>query len=96
MKKLLIVMVILLSTSICQANVVHQFEDSIPMDKWAHMGAGYFFNDQLKRNTKLTPLERLATIAFLSFAKERWADAQFDKNDIAATLAGGLFYEVKF
>jgi len=85
------------SFQICSAqNVVHQIEDSMPMDKWAHMGVGYIINDQLKRYTRLTILERLAVIGGVAYAKEKWADSKFDRGDLGATVAGGLCYEVRF
>jgi hypothetical protein len=97
MKTFILCLLILMSVSVCSAkNVVHQIEDSMPMDKWAHMGAGYFANDQLKRHTNLTPLERILTITALAYAKEKWADNEFDSGDLKATIAGGLFYEIKF
>jgi len=95
-KTILILIMAILVTPICSANAVHKIEDALPMDKWAHLGAGYFINDQLHRHTKLTPLERTLTVFSIAYAKERWCDSKFDRNDIAATVAGTLTYEVEF
>ncbi|MBP2652641.1 MAG: hypothetical protein H6Q73_210 [Firmicutes bacterium] len=81
---------------ICYANTVHQIEDSMPLDKWAHLGAGYIISDQLHRYTKFTPLERTLAVFCVAYAKERWADSKFDRGDIAATVGGAALYEVNF
>jgi hypothetical protein len=97
MRIFILCLIITLSVSVCSAkNVVHKIEDSMPMDKWAHMGVGYIINDQLKRHTHLTTIERLLVVGGVAYAKEKWADGQFDSGDLAATVAGGLFYEIKF
>jgi hypothetical protein len=87
----------MLLTSVCSAkNTVHHVEDTFAMDKWAHMGLGYFMNDQLKRQTELTGFERLMAITAVAYAKERWADSTFDRGDMAATMFGGIMYEQNF
>jgi len=83
--------------AICSAkNVVHEVEDSFTMDKWVHFGAGYIINDQLKRQTDLTPLERFLVVSTLAYAKERLADSNIDRGDMNATILGGLCYEIEF
>ncbi|MDF2636516.1 MAG: hypothetical protein K0R78_3390 [Pelosinus sp.] len=58
-KTFVLCLLILMSASVCSAkNVVHQIEDSMPIDKWA--------------------------------------DEKFDSGDLAATVAGNLFYEFRF
>jgi len=97
MKKIIFaLMLVMLMTPICFANAVHEVEDAIPMDKWAHLGAGYFINDQLHRHTKMTPLERVLAVSCIAYAKERWADSRFDHGDLNATIAGALGYEIRF
>ncbi|MCC5468626.1 hypothetical protein [Pelosinus baikalensis] len=97
MKTVVLCLLITLSASVCNAkNVVHQIEDSMPVDKWAHLGLGYIINDQLKRHTHLTPLERVLVVSGVAYAKEKWADEKFDSGDLAVTVAGSLFCEIKF
>lgn len=100
MKKLIVsglLMLGVMSTSVCFAETgLHKIEDEIGIDKFAHFGAGYFIADQLKRNTKMTPLERWCTVAAIAYAKERLVDDTIDKRDIAATVLGGTMYEVHF
>ena len=97
MKTFILCLLITLSASVCSAqNVVHKIEDSIPMDKWAHMGVGYIINDQLKRHTHWTTFDRFLFVAGVAYAKEKWADKKFDSGDLAATVAGSLCYEIKF
>ena len=86
-----------ITPSVCSAETaLHKVESAVPADKWIHGFGGYFVNSELKRNTKLTTLERLAVVGAIAFAKEQWVDDSFDKNDILATMCGALVYEVKF
>jgi len=87
MKIIMLTLVLVLCMSTCFAMPA--------ADKVAHFGVGYIINDQLSRHTHLTFIERTLVVLGIAYAKER-TDAYIDKNDIAATLAGGLFYEVKF
>ena len=97
MRIFILCLLITLSVSVCSAeNVVHRIEDSMSMDKWAHVGVGYIINDQLKRHTHLTPLERILVVSGVAYAKEKWADEKFDSGDLATTVAGSLCYEIKF
>jgi len=89
-KKIIITILLLLAMPICCANPI---ENSLPMDKWSHIGAGYIINDQLHRHTHLTPLERTLTVFCIAYAKERWCDSNFDCGDIAATLVGAIVYQ---
>jgi hypothetical protein len=84
-------------TATCSANAIHDIQDSVDADKWEHFGMGYIIADQLHRHTKLTPLERnLAVLASCAYAKEKWVDKKNDSGDLAATVAGSLFCEIKF
>lgn len=99
-KRLLITAMVILTLSlpqVCFAETeLHKIEDEIGVDKFAHFGAGYFINDQLKRNTHLTAIERVAIVYGLAYAKERWVDPTFDHSDINATVLGAAVYEFKF
>lgn len=64
-------------------------------DKIEHFAAGYIITDQLKQHTHLTWLERQGVVLLIAYAKER-TDKYVDKNDIFATMLGGIFYSVKF
>lgn len=89
--------VLAITPSVCSAETpLHKVESAVPMDKWVHGFGGYFVNSELKRNTKLTTLERLAVVGAIAYAKEQWVDDTFDKNDIIATMVGALTYEIKF
>lgn len=100
MKFIVLTLILVLFTSVCMANPVvtasNNIETSMTIHEWAHFGVGYIANDQLKRHTKLTTLERVGVVAFLGYAKEKWIDQTFTKSEFLATAAGGLFYEIKF
>lgn len=78
------------------ANGLHDIQDNIGVDKFAHIGAGYIVQDQLQRNCGFSTLEALAAVALLAYAKEKYVDDDFSKSDIAATAIGGLIYQIKF
>lgn len=78
------------------ANDLHDIQDNIGVDKFAHIGAGYIIQDQLERNCGFSTLEALTTVALFAYAKEKWIDDDFSKADIGATAIGGLIYQIKF
>ena len=80
----------------CFANSLHDMQDSIGTDKFAHFGMGYVITDQLQRNVGMSTLEAIATTAFIAYAKEKWVDDTFTNEDITATVLGGLFYQIGF
>lgn len=82
--------------STASANSLHDIQDDIGVDKFAHVGAGYIVQDQLQRNCGFSTLEAMATVALLAYAKEKWIDDDFSKADIGATAIGGLMYQIKF
>lgn len=88
MKKLMIL--VLLLCSLCSTTYAMQ------TDKAAHFAVSYTLSDQLAKHTKMTRLERMATVLFIGYAKEQWVDSKFDRNDFAADMAGVLFYEWTF
>jgi len=82
--------------SICSANPLHDLQDDIGVDKFAHIGAGYIIQDQLERNCSFSTLEAFATVALIAYMKEKYIDDDFSKSDITATAIGGLIYQIKF
>ena len=78
------------------ANPIHDMQDSIGTDKFAHAGVGYIIADQLERNAGFSPLEAFATVFALAYVKEKYVDDTFDKGDIGATLTGPLIYQIDF
>ena len=85
-----------LSTATANANSLHDIQDDIGVDKFAHAGAGYIIQDQLQRNCDFSALEAFATVALIAYLKEKYVDDDFSESDIAATAIGGLIYQIKF
>ena len=98
MRRILIIMAICISCmcSVCSANPLHDLQDDIGVDKFAHVGAGYIIQDQLERNCGFSTLEAFATVALIAYLKEKYVDDDFSKSDIGATAIGGLLYQIKF
>lgn len=98
MRKILVIMAVTIACmcSICSANPLHDLQDDIGVDKFAHVGAGYIIQDQLERNCSFSTLEAFATVALVAYLKEKYVDDDFSKSDIAATAIGGLIYQIKF
>lgn len=95
--KLIMITLLLLSLSTtCFANSIHDIQDNIGTDKFAHAGVGYIITDQLERNTNFSKLEAFATVAALAYIKEQYVDDHFDSGDITATLSGYMLYQVSF
>ena len=89
------ILIISLCTS-CFANPIHDLQDSIPTDKALHFAAGYIISDQLQRNANCSAFEAFLITSGIAWAKEKWVDDHVDNNDAYATMAGGLFYQIKF
>lgn len=98
MRRILIIMAVCIACmcSICSANNLHDIQDNIGIDKFAHVGAGYIIQDQLQRNCDFSALEAFATVALIAYLKEKYVDDDFSESDIAATAIGGLIYQIKF
>lgn len=97
LKRILILTMLILSLcASCFANSLHDLQDSIGTDKFAHAGVGYIITDQLERNAHFSKLEAFATVAALAYIKERYVDDHFDSGDITATLSGYMLYQVSF
>lgn len=94
--KLFVVLLLATQFSYCLANPLHDIQDKIGTDKFAHFGMGYVITDQLQRNVGMSTLEAIATTAFIAYAKEKWVDDEFTGEDITATVLGGLFYQIDF
>ena len=90
-KKTLLIVLLLISLSVpCFANSLHDLQDCIPTDKALHFMAGYVIQDQLQRDANCSAFE-----AFLITSAIAWSKEKFN-NDAYATMAGGLFYQIKF
>nr|UVY13745.1 MAG: hypothetical protein [Bacteriophage sp.] len=98
MCKLLLVLccALFLSTANASANGLHDIQDSIPTDKALHFMAGYVIQDQLQRNVGCSAFEAFLITSGIAWAKEKFVDDHVDNNDAYATMAGGLFYQIKF
>jgi len=73
----------------CFANSIHDIQDNIGTDKFAHFGVGYVISNELQ-HAGMSKLEAVATVTFLAYAKEKWVDDTFSKSDIGATVLGGV------
>lgn len=90
MRKIITLTILLISLcTSCFANGLHDVQDNIGTDKFAHFGMGYVISNELQR-AGMSKLEAVATVAFIAYAKERWIDDTFNKNDIGATVLGGM------
>lgn len=97
MKKIIIMLIMLIALSnVCLAGSLHDIQDNIGTDKFAHAGVGYIITDQLERNANFSKLEAFATVAALAYIKERYVDDHYDSGDITATLSGYMLYQVSF
>lgn len=89
-KKIIILTLLSVSLSVpCFANSIHDIQDSIGTDKFAHFGMGYVVSNELQY-AGMSKFEAMATVAFLAYAKEKWVDDEFSKSDITATVLGGV------
>lgn len=98
MRKLLLALccAFFLSTATASANSLHDIQDNIQTDKALHFAAGYIISDQLQRNANCSVLEAFLITSAVAWSKEKWIDNNIDNNDAYATMAGSLFYQVKF
>lgn len=95
--KVFILTLLLIYLSVpCFANNLHDIQDSIPTDKALHFMAGYVIQDQLQRNAHCSAFEAFLITSGIAWAKEKWVDDHVDNADAYATMAGGLFYQIKF
>lgn len=96
--KTIIITLLLVFTMVtsCFANGLHDIQDSIPTDKALHFMAGYVIQDQLQRNVGCSVFEAFLITSGIAWAKEKWVDDHVDNNDAYATMAGSLFYQIKF
>lgn len=82
--------------SVCSANSLHGIQDNIPTDKALHFAAGYIISDQLQRNAGCSAFEAFLITSAIAWSKEKFVDDHVDNADAYATMAGGLFYQIKF
>lgn len=90
-----LILIVFICTS-CFASSLHDIQDSIPTDKSLHFMAGYVIQDQLQRNANCSAFEAFLITSGIAWAKEKFVDDHVDNNDAYATMAGGLFYQIKF
>lgn len=98
MRKLLLALccAFFLSTATASANSLHDIQDNIQTDKALHFAAGYIISDQLQRNTGCSAFEAFLITSAIAWGKEKLVDDHVDNNDAYATMAGSLFYQIKF
>lgn len=97
LKRIIISTILLISLcTSCFANGLHDIQDSIPTDKALHFMAGYVIQDQLQRNANCSAFEAFFITTAIAWSKEKWVDDHVDNADAYATMAGGLFYQIKF
>ena len=85
-----------LSTATASANSLHDIQDNIQTDKALHFAAGYIISDQLQRNADCSAFEAFLITSAIAWGKEKLVDDHVDNNDAYATMAGSLFYQIKF
>lgn len=86
---IIFLLIFLINISSCFANRLHDIQDSIGTDKFAHFGMGYVVSNELQ-HAGMSKIEAVATVAFIAYAKEKWIDDTFSKSDIGATVLGGV------
>lgn len=96
MKKFLLLMAFLSITSTCQAGTLHDLQDNIGEDKFAHAGVSYIVCDQLHRNAGFNDFWAAFTTLALGYAKEKLIDKDYDGGDMMANGIGVLMYQIKF
>lgn len=82
--------------SVCFANPIHDIQDNIQTDKALHFAAGYIISDQLQRNAGCSAFEAFLITSAIAWGKEKYIDDNVDNNDAYATMAGSIFYQIKF
>lgn len=80
----------------CLAGGLHNIQDDVGVDRFAHAGISYIVCDQLKRNAGFNDFWAAITTLALGAAKEKWVDNEWDSGDFAADCAGVLMYQIKF
>lgn len=97
MKKIIMLTFLLISLcTSCFANSLHDIQDSIPTDKALHFATGYIISDQLQRNVGCSAFEAFLITSAIAWSKEKFVDDHVDNADALSTMAGGLFYQIKF
>lgn len=98
MRKLLLALccAFFLSTATVNANPIHDMQDDIQTDKALHFAAGYIISDQLQRNADCSAFEAFLITSAIAWGKEKLVDDHVDNNDAYATMAGSIFYQIKF
>ena len=89
-------LLVFMMVSSCFANGLHDIQDNIPTDKALHFMAGYVIQDQLQRNANCSAFEAFLITSAIAWSKEKFVDDHVANADAYATMAGGLFYQIKF
>lgn len=97
MKKIigLLLMTVLIFPCTCFASGLHDMQDNIGTDKFAHAACSYVICDQLQR-AGMNKFWATTTTLAIGAAKEGLVDDHWDGHDFAADCAGVLMWNVKF
>ena len=93
---LLILCCVTCTSSTCFAGGIHDIQDNIGVDRFAHAGISYIICDQLKRNAGFNDFWAAVTTLALGAAKEKWIDNEWNGGDFAADCMGVAMYQIKF
>ena len=85
----------LIVPGICAASGLHDLQDRIGTDHFAHAACSYVICDQLQ-HAGMNRFWAGATTIAIGAAKERWVDDHWDGRDFAADCAGVLVWQAKF
>gem|GEM_PF-558303 len=93
---LLIFCCVICASSTCMAGDLHDIQDNVGVDRFAHAGISYIICDQLKRNCGMNDFWAAFTTLCIGAAKEKWIDNEWDGGDFAADCMGVAMYQIKF
>ena len=96
MKKLILTLLFILTTSTCHASTWHDIQSEIGEDKFAHAGISYIICDQLHRNAGMNKFWSSITTIAIGAAKENWIDNRWDGGDFTADCIGVMLYHIEF
>lgn len=96
MKKLILTLLFIFTTSTCHASGWHDVQSNIGEDKFAHAGISYIICDQLHRNAGFNDFWAAVTTLAIGYGKEKLIDGEFSAGDMIADGVGVLMYQIKF
>lgn len=91
---LLIFYCVICASSTCMAGGLHDIQDNVGVDRFAHAGISYIICDQLKRNCGMNDFWSVVTTLAIGAAKEKFIDDHWDNGDMIANTAGVLAYQI--